>query len=92
MTLRIFIQFRSDRVPGNQAQKLNAVARAAIAIAFDRAFDHNRDFLHAQGEVYKEGARCHLLLDCDYLDFTPDLVTVPLQCYRVVKSDSESGL
>lgn len=85
MTRRIFIQFRTDRVPGEPAKKPVVVATAACLISSNRSFDFEKDFLHAQGEILQERARCHVLIDCDYRESEPDLKNADLQCFRVVE-------
>ncbi|PGH04532.1 serine/threonine protein kinase [Helicocarpus griseus UAMH5409] len=34
-------------------------------------------------EILQLNARCHVLIDCDYQSFEPDLQTIDLYCYRV---------
>jgi len=85
--LRPIPQRSRTRKPQREALRR---ATAACAIALGREYDHKKDFLHAQGDAFKENARCHVLLDCDYHDSTPDLATVPLRCFRMAKG--ENGL
>ena len=90
MALRIFIQFRTDRITGKPEQRAVIVANAACLKVLGRDFDFQKDFLHAQGEILKDMAPCHVLLDCDYHDYQSDLNKADLRCYRVV--EGESGL
>lgn len=85
MACRIFIQFRTNLVPGDPAQKPIAVAKAACSKLLGRDFDYEKDFIHAQGEILAENARCHALVDCDYRDSEPNLKDITLHCYRVTK-------
>jgi hypothetical protein len=88
MACRIFIQFRTNLIPGEPMQKNFVVARAACSIILGREFDHEKDFLHAQGEILNGNARCHVLVDCNYRDVPPKLEDVELHCYRVKKAET----
>ena len=83
MPLRIFIKFRTDQVPGPPAEKDLLVATTACLELLGRNFDFERDFIHAQGEVLQEKARCHVLVDCDYHDSRPDPREAILRFYHV---------
>lgn len=89
MTRRIFIQFRTDRVLGEPTKKPVVVATAACLRSLNRSFDFERDFLHTQGEILKERARCHVLVDCDYRESEPELKNADLQCFRVVEGEPD---
>lgn len=69
-------------------QKNFVVARAACSKILDREFDHEKDFLHAQGEILNDSARCHVLVDCNYHNVPPKLEDVKLYCYQVKKAES----
>lgn len=43
-----------------------------------------KDFIHAQGELLQERARCHVLVDCDYHDSEPDPRKVIVRFYRAL--------
>ena len=88
MALRIFIKFRTDRVPGPPAEKDLLVAAGACLKLLGRNFDFEKDFIHAQGEVLQEKARCHVLVDCDYHDSQPNPGDATLRFYHVVKDES----
>jgi hypothetical protein len=88
MDRRIFIQFRTDLVPGEPVEKTLTVAGAACSKLLGRDFDSQKDFLHAQGEIFKEKAKCHVLVDCDYRDSEPNLKDVDLHCYRVEEGEA----
>ena len=83
MALRIFIKFQTDQVPGPPAEKA-LLAAVACSQSLGRAFDFRKDFIHAQGEVLQERARCHVLVDCDYHDSEPDPRKVLVRFYRAV--------
>jgi hypothetical protein len=89
MTRRIFIQYRTDRVPGEPTKKPVVVATAACLMSLNRRFDFERDFLHTQGEILQERARCHILIDCDYRESEPDLKDADLECFRVVEGEPD---
>lgn len=84
MALRIFIKFRTDQVPGPPAEKDLLVAAPACSKLLGRAFDFRKDFIHAQGELLQERARCHVLVDCDYHDSEPDPRKAFVRFYRAV--------
>jgi hypothetical protein len=86
MALHIFIQFRTDLVPGEPVKKPFTVAAAACSKLLGR--DFQKDFQHAQGEILQENARCHVLINCNYHDSEPDLKNVTLHCYRVIKGNT----
>ena len=88
MALRIFIKFRTDQVPGPPAEKDLLVAKAACLNSLGRDFDFGKDFIHAQGEVLQEKARCHVLVDCDYHDTQPDPQNAVVRFYRVVEDEA----
>jgi hypothetical protein len=88
MARRIFIQFRTDLVPGEPVSKLLIVAGAACSKLLGRDFSDQQDFLYAQGEILAERARCHVLIDCDYHDSNPSLKDVDLYCYRVIEGEA----
>ncbi len=88
MALRIFIKFRTDQVPGPPAEKDLLVATAACLKLLGRDFDFEKDFIHAQGEVLQDKARCHVLVDCDYHDSQPDPRDAVLRFYQVVADQS----
>ena len=88
MALRIFIKFRTDQVPGPPAEKDLLVATAACLKLLGRDFDFEKDFIHAQGEVLQDKARCHVLVDCDYQDSQPDPRDAVLRFYHVVEDQS----
>ncbi|KFY21620.1 hypothetical protein V493_07258 [Pseudogymnoascus sp. VKM F-4281 (FW-2241)] len=81
--------YLANRVPGEPTKKPVLVAKAACSISLDRSFDFEKDFLHAQGEILQERARCHVLIDCDYRESEPDLKNVDLQCFRVVECEPD---
>lgn len=62
MALRIFIKFRPNRVPAPPAEKDLLVATAACSKSRGCEFDFEKDFIHVQGEVLPENARCHVLV------------------------------
>ncbi|KAL2063205.1 hypothetical protein VTL71DRAFT_5009 [Oculimacula yallundae] len=78
---RIFVKFRTDQVLVDRKEVV--VATAACLKVLGRDFDFKRDFLHAQGEIFKANSRCHILIDCDFGDSQPDLGCTELACYRV---------
>jgi len=84
MVLRIFIKFRTDQVPGPSAEKDLLVATEACFKLLNRNFEFAKDFIHAQGELLQEKARCHVLVDCDYHDSQPDPKDAVVRFYRVV--------
>lgn len=88
MALRIFIKFRTDQVPGPPAEKDLLIATAACLKLLGRDFDFEKDFIHAQGEVLQDKARCHVLVDCDYQDSQPDPRDAVLRFYHVVEDQS----
>ncbi len=93
MALRIFIKFQTDQVPGPPVEKDLLVAAAACSQLLGRPFDFGKDFIHAQGELLQERARCHVLVDCDYHDSQPDPRKVVIRFYRVVGVENAlSGL
>ncbi|KAK3176895.1 hypothetical protein OEA41_008221 [Lepraria neglecta] len=92
MALRIFIKFRTDQVPGPSAEKDLLVATAACLELLGRDFNFERDFIHAQGEVLQEKARCHVLIDCDYHDSRPDPKDAVLRFYHVVEDEATFAL
>jgi len=61
---------------------------AACSKILGREFDHEKDFLHAQGEILNDSARCHVLIDCNYHDVPPKLEDIELHCYRVKKAET----
>lgn len=85
MAIRIFIKFRTDQVPGPSTEKDLLVARAACLETLGREFDFAKDFIHSQGEVLQEKARCHVLVDCDYHESQPDPTNAVLHFYCVVE-------
>ena len=78
MASRIFVQFRTDRVPGENAQTPRVVAVAACLKLLDREFDHRKDFLHTQGETLRDKAHCHIVIDCNFVGSNPDLQNIDL--------------
>ena len=88
MALRIFIKFRTDQVPGLPAEKDLLIAKAACLELLGRAFDFEKDFIHAQGEVLQERARCHVLIDCNYRDSQPDPKDAIIYFYHVVEDEA----
>lgn len=92
MALRIFIKFRTDQVSGPPAEKDLLVASAACLKLLGRKFDFEKDFIHAQGEVLQERARCHVLIDCDYHDSQPDPRDAVLRFYHAVEDESTFAL
>ena len=63
--------------------------RVACKKVLGRGFDRSKDFLHAQGEVLQENAKCHVLINCDYNNSQLDPKTVSLKCYSVMKGDTD---
>lgn len=61
--------------------------RVACKKVLGRGFDHSKDFLHAQGEILQENAKCHVLVNCDYNNSQLDPKTTSLKCYSLVKSN-----
>lgn len=88
MATRIFIKFRTDEVPGPSAEKDLIVATAACLKLLGREFDFGKDFIHSQGEVLQEKARCHVLVDCDYHDSQPNPKHAVLHFYRAVEDEA----
>lgn len=86
MALRIFIKFRTNQVPGPPAEKDLLVATAACLKSLGRDFDFEKDFIHAQGEVLQENARCHVLVDCDFHDSQPDPKKTVIVYYCVTEN------
>lgn len=88
MALRIFIKFRTDHVPGPPAEKDILVAGLACIQILGRNFDFGKDFIHAQGEILQEKARCHVLVDCDFHDRQPDPKEATVHFYHVIESET----
>ena len=88
MSLRIFIKFRTDQVPGPPAEKDILVAAAACTKLLGRVFDFKQDFVHAQGEILTSNARCHVLVDCNYHSSQPDPKNTSLYFYKVVRKEA----
>lgn len=90
MALRLFTLFRSDQIPGQESYKNPkwlVVAEAICLKVLGRAFDFDRDFLHAQGGLLEEKGRCNVLIDCDYKNSRPDPKDAVVRFYRVVTVD-----
>lgn len=88
MSLRIFVKFRTDQVPGPPTEKDLLVAVAACTKLLGRSFDFKKDFIHSQGEVFLSNARCHVLVDCDFRDSQPDPKNALLHFYKVVQGEA----
>lgn len=88
MATRIFIKFRTDQVPGLPEEKGILVAKAACSESLGRTFDFEKDFIHAQGEMLQQKARCHVLVDCDYQRSQPDPKNAVVQSYCVVEDEA----
>lgn len=88
MSLRIFVKFRTDQVPGPPAEKDILVAATACTKLLGRNFDFKKDFIHSQGEVLLSNARCHVLVDCDFHDSQPDPKNASLHSYKVVQREA----
>ena len=88
MSVRIFIKFRTDQVPGPPAEKDILIAAAACTKLLGRGFDFKQDFIHSQGEILMSNARCHVLVDCDYHDSQPDPKNTSLYLYKVVRKEA----
>ncbi|KAF1958564.1 hypothetical protein CC80DRAFT_14604 [Byssothecium circinans] len=82
MSVRIFVKFRTSQVPCEPGRKVKYVADAACSVLLGRDFDHKKDFLHSQGELYCDNAPCHILIDCEYRHPLASK-EVPLHCYAV---------
>ena len=88
MSLRIFVKFRTDQVPGPPAEEDILVAATACTKLLGRNFDFKKDFIHSQGEVLLSNARCHVLVDCDFHDSQPDPKNASLHSYKVVQRET----
>ncbi|KAH8730305.1 hypothetical protein GQ44DRAFT_723739 [Phaeosphaeriaceae sp. PMI808] len=87
---RILVKFRTGQIPYSRGTKLKYVADAACSALLDRNFDYQRDFLHSRGDIFGENALCHILIDCEYLDYesSQDIV---LHSYDVEDGSSEDA-
>lgn len=88
MPLRIFIKFRTDQIPGPPAEKDLLVATAACLELLGREFTFEKDFIHTQGELLQDKARCHVLVDCDYHNSPPDPRVALLRFFHVVENEA----
>lgn len=90
MSVRIFIKFRTRQIPCEPDKKLKHVADAACSTLLGRTFDHQKDFLHSQGEIDHIDALCHIVIDCEYHNSSSAPEEVMLYCYAVESSQSDN--
>jgi hypothetical protein len=91
MPVRIFVKFRTRQISGDPGRRLMYVANTACYTILGRNFDYQKDFLHSQGEIYKDNAPCHLLIDCECFNSSRTLPGITLHCYAVEDGNLEDG-
>lgn len=87
MTFRIFIKFRINQVSKSSTKKIFLVVKATCLKLLSRAFDFEKNFIHAQSEMLQERVRCYVLINCNYRDSRLDLKDAIIHFYHVIKDE-----